>query len=85
MGGAVAIVHRGTPPGTGLNWSPVGVLTEANPAPDPPRTAGSSGIASYTEESFVRGGGFEETLERAGPVWRATMRLAVVTRACTQS
>ncbi|MFF4215069.1 alpha/beta fold hydrolase [Streptomyces nondiastaticus] len=72
MGGAVAIVLAARRPElvSGL------VLAEANLDPDPPRTAGSSGIASYTEEGFVHGGGFTETLQRVGPLWRATMRLA---------
>ena len=51
------------------------VLTEANLDPAPPCTAGSSAISAYTEDAFVRGSGFGETLERVGPVWRATMRL----------
>ncbi|MEU8825573.1 alpha/beta hydrolase [Streptomyces sp. NPDC048636] len=72
MGGAVAIVLAARRPELVSRL----VLTEANLDPDPPRTAGSSGIASYSEEEFVRGGGFAETLERVGPVWRATMRLA---------
>src|SRR5205823_12398706 len=32
--------------------------------------------ARYGETVFVRGGGLEETLERVGPQWAATMRLA---------
>ncbi|WP_431772545.1 alpha/beta fold hydrolase [Streptomyces cucumeris] len=72
MGGAVAVVLAVRHPGLVSRL----VLTEANLDPDPPRTAGSSRIASYTEEEFVYGGGFAETLERVGPVWRATMRLA---------
>ena len=36
---------------------------------------GSRGIAAYGEDEFVAHG-FAETLEAAGPVWAATMRLA---------
>ncbi|GGS74392.1 alpha/beta hydrolase [Streptomyces tanashiensis] len=72
MGGAVAIVlaHR-RPDLVGRL-----VITEGNLDPFPAPTAGSSGIASYTEEEFVRGGGFARVLERVGPTWAATMRLA---------
>jgi pimeloyl-ACP methyl ester carboxylesterase len=72
MGGAVAVVlaHRRPDLVSRL------VLTEANLDPNPPAEAGSSGIASYTEEEFVRGGGFARVLRRVGPDWAATMRLA---------
>ncbi|MEU6169533.1 alpha/beta fold hydrolase [Streptomyces tanashiensis] len=72
MGGAVAIVlaHR-RPDLVGRL-----VITEGNLDPFPAPTAGSSGIASYTEEEFVGGGGFARVLERVGPTWAATMRLA---------
>ncbi|MFJ9826397.1 alpha/beta fold hydrolase [Streptomyces sp. NPDC101160] len=72
MGGAVAIVlaHRRPDLVTRL------VVTEGNLDAFPPLSAGSSGIASYTEEEFVRGGGFARVLERVGPTWAATMRLA---------
>jgi pimeloyl-ACP methyl ester carboxylesterase len=71
MGGAVAIVlaHRRGDLVSRL------VLTEANLDPDPPVTAGSSGIATYEEEEFVAGG-HARVLERIGPTWAATMRLA---------
>jgi pimeloyl-ACP methyl ester carboxylesterase len=71
MGGSVAIVlaHRRPDLVSRL------VLTEANLDPSPPVTAGSSGIASYGEEDFVAEG-YARTLERVGPVWAATMRLA---------
>ncbi|MEU4893147.1 alpha/beta hydrolase [Streptomyces sp. NPDC044780] len=72
MGGSVAIVLAVRRPELVSRL----VLTEANLDPHPPSAAGSSKIAAYTEDAFVRGGGFEETLERVGPVWRATMRLA---------
>lgn len=72
MGGAVAIVLAHRHPGL------VGslVLAEANLDPNPPSTAGSSGIATWTEDAFVHGGGFADVLERIAPVWRATMQLA---------
>ncbi|MEU7581568.1 alpha/beta hydrolase [Streptomyces sp. NPDC041068] len=72
MGGAVAIVlaHRRPDLVSRL------VLTEANLDPNPPATAGSSGIATYTEEDFVDGGGHARVLETVGPSWSATMRLA---------
>ncbi|SCD59884.1 alpha/beta hydrolase fold [Streptomyces sp. ScaeMP-e83] len=72
MGGSVSVVlaHRRPDLVSGL------VLTEANLDPDPSPTAGSSSIAAYTEEQFVRGGGFAEILRRFGPTWAATMRLA---------
>ncbi|MFG2500569.1 alpha/beta fold hydrolase [Streptomyces sp. NPDC048441] len=71
MGGAVAIVlaHR-----RGGLVSRL-VLTEANLDPDPPMTAGSSGIAGYDEEEFVSGG-YARVLDKVGPLWAATMRLA---------
>ncbi|SCL39015.1 Pimeloyl-ACP methyl ester carboxylesterase [Micromonospora rhizosphaerae] len=71
MGGAVAIAlahHR--PDLVGRL-----VLIEANLDPNPAPTAGSSGVARYTESEFLSGG-FEETLRRVGPHWAATMRLA---------
>ncbi|MCZ4120450.1 alpha/beta fold hydrolase [Streptomyces sp. H39-S7] len=72
MGGAVAIVlaHRRPDLVAGL------VLVEANLDPNPPVGAGSSGIAAYEEREFVEGGGFAAVLERVGPLWGATMRLA---------
>ncbi|MFI1675900.1 alpha/beta fold hydrolase [Streptomyces sp. NPDC020607] len=71
MGGSVAIVlaHRRPELVTRL------VLTEANLDPHPPATAGSSGIATYTEEDFIAGG-YARVLEKVGPTWAATMRLA---------
>ncbi|MDJ0371444.1 alpha/beta hydrolase [Streptomyces sp. H10-C2] len=72
MGGAVAIVlaHRRPDLVSRL------VLAEANLDPNPPAGPGSSGVATYTEREFVHGGGFAATLQRVGPTWRATMRLA---------
>lgn len=71
MGGSVAIVlaHRRPDLVSRL------VLTEANLDPHPPATAGSSSIATFTEEQFVRGGGFARVLEEVGAEWSATMRL----------
>jgi pimeloyl-ACP methyl ester carboxylesterase len=72
MGGAVAVVlaHRRPDLVSRL------VLAEANLDPNPERTGGSSGVAGWTEEEFVHGGGFAATLERVGWLWAATMRLA---------
>ncbi|MFF1763900.1 alpha/beta fold hydrolase [Streptomyces sp. NPDC058249] len=72
MGGAVAIVlaHRRPDLVSRL------VLAEANLDPHPPVTAGSSGIASYDEEDYVVSGGHARVLEKVGPFWAATMRLA---------
>ncbi|NEB74080.1 alpha/beta hydrolase [Streptomyces sp. SID14478] len=72
MGGAVAIVlaHRRTDLVSRL------VVTEGNLDPNPPRTAGSSGIATYEEAAYVRGGGHARVLEGVGALWAATMRLA---------
>ncbi|MEU9176453.1 alpha/beta hydrolase [Streptomyces sp. NPDC048550] len=73
MGGAVAIVlaHRHPRLVSRL------VLVDANldPVPVVPRTAGSSGIASYTEEEFLAGG-WAEVRDRIGAHWWSTMRLA---------
>lgn len=71
MGGAVAVVlaHRRPDLVSRL------VLTEANLDAFPPPTAGSSGIASYGEDEFVAGG-YARVLEKVGPLWAATMRLA---------
>ncbi|GHH61747.1 MULTISPECIES: alpha/beta fold hydrolase [Streptomyces] len=71
MGGSVAIVlaHRRPDLVSRL------VLTEANLDPRPPVAAGSSGIASYEEDDYVNGG-HARVLEKIGPQWAATMRLA---------
>ncbi|MGW1724377.1 alpha/beta fold hydrolase [Streptomyces sp. NPDC002306] len=71
MGGSVAIVLAGRRPDLVSRL----VLTEANLDPFPPSTAGSSGIASYQEDAFVDGG-HARVLEKVGPLWAATMRLA---------
>lgn len=72
MGGAVAIVLAARRPDLVSRL----VLTEANLDPHPVPTAGSSGIATYTEDDFVHGGGFAAVLDRIGPLWASTMRLA---------
>jgi pimeloyl-ACP methyl ester carboxylesterase len=73
MGGSVAIVLARTRPEL------VGALVVVEPNLDPvtPEAGaiGSRGIAAYGEDGFVAHG-FSETLEVAGPVWAATMRLA---------
>ncbi|MET7652006.1 MULTISPECIES: alpha/beta hydrolase [unclassified Streptomyces] len=71
MGGSVAVVLAHRRPDLVARL----VLTEANLDAFPPPTAGSSGIASYTEEEFVDGG-YARVLGGVGPVWAATMRLA---------
>ncbi|QES39940.1 alpha/beta hydrolase [Streptomyces venezuelae] len=71
MGGSVAIVLAERRPEL-VNRL---VLTEANLDPHPPATAGSSGIATYTEEDFVAGG-YARVLNEVGRTWAATMRLA---------
>ncbi|GGJ68781.1 alpha/beta fold hydrolase [Streptomyces brasiliensis] len=71
MGGAVSVVlaHRRPDLVSRL------VLTEANLDAFPPPTAGSSNIASYDEDEFVDGA-YARVLDRIGPLWAATMRLA---------
>ncbi|MGW3666129.1 alpha/beta fold hydrolase [Streptomyces sp. NPDC005141] len=72
MGGAVAIVLADRRPDLVSRL----VLVEANLDPYPPATAGSSGIASYEEHDYVENGGHARVLEKVGPSWAATMRLA---------
>ncbi|WP_030166984.1 alpha/beta fold hydrolase [Streptomyces sp. NRRL S-813] len=71
MGGSVAIVlaHRRPELVSRL------VLAEANLDPFPPVTAGSSGIAAFTEDAFVHDA-YARVLGTVGPLWAATMRLA---------
>ncbi|MBT2404827.1 MULTISPECIES: alpha/beta fold hydrolase [unclassified Streptomyces] len=73
MGGAVAIVLAARHPRLVSRL----VLVDANldPIPRTPGTAGSSGIASYTEEEFLAGG-WAEVRDRVGAHWWSTMRLA---------
>ncbi|MFK4067004.1 alpha/beta fold hydrolase [Streptomyces sp. NPDC029674] len=72
MGGSVAIVLARRRPDLVTRL----VLTEANLDPHPPVTAGSSGIAAYSEQDFVSGGGYVRVLGKVGATWAATMRLA---------
>ncbi|MGW2650722.1 alpha/beta fold hydrolase [Streptomyces sp. NPDC001393] len=71
MGGSVAIVlaHRRPDLASRL------VLTEGNLDAPAPRTAGSSGIASYEEDEFVDEQ-HARVLAAVGSLWAATMRLA---------
>ncbi|GLX18462.1 alpha/beta fold hydrolase [Streptomyces lavendulae] len=73
MGGAVAIVLAARHPRLVSRL----VLVDANldPQPPTPGTAGSSGLASYTEEEFLAGG-WAEVRDRVGAHWWSTMRLA---------
>ncbi|TDB82777.1 alpha/beta fold hydrolase [Micromonospora sp. KC721] len=71
MGGGVAVVlahHR--PDLVGRL-----VLVEANLEPSPAPVVGGSGINAYPEDEFLAGG-LTETLDRVGPLWASTMRLA---------
>ena len=69
MGGAVAIVLAARHP----QLVQALVLVDANLDPRPPGVGVGVG---YTEEEFVHGGGWSETLDQVGPHWAATMRLA---------
>ncbi|MEU0205960.1 alpha/beta fold hydrolase [Streptomyces canus] len=71
MGGSVALVlaHRRPELVSRL------VLTEANLDASPPATAGSTWIDAYEEDDFVAGA-HARVLEKVGPLWAATMRLA---------
>ncbi|MGK5444645.1 alpha/beta fold hydrolase [Micromonospora sp. URMC 105] len=71
MGGAVAIVLAHHRPDLVARL----VLVEANLEPSPAPKAGGSGINAYTEAEFLAGG-LADTLDRVGPQWAATMRLA---------
>ncbi|MFJ8109238.1 alpha/beta fold hydrolase [Streptomyces sp. NPDC096132] len=71
MGGSVALVLAHHRPDLVTRL----VLTEANLDAFPLPGAGSSGIASYTEQEFLDGG-YTRVLDEIGPVWAATMRLA---------
>ncbi|TQF01164.1 alpha/beta hydrolase [Kitasatospora acidiphila] len=74
MGGAVAIVLAARHPRLVAKL----VLVDANLDPQPAaRTAkaGSSGIASYSEQEFLAGG-WKQVRDRVGPHWWSTMRLA---------
>jgi pimeloyl-ACP methyl ester carboxylesterase len=73
MGGAVATVLAARHAELVANL----ILVDANLDPQAPGPVqpGSSGIASYTEESFVSDG-WKEVRDRVGPHWWSTMRLA---------
>lgn len=73
MGGAIAEVLAVRHPELVADL----VLVDSNldPAPDVALSM-SARIATYKESAFLREGGYEETLERVGAEWRATMRLA---------
>ncbi|MET9593075.1 alpha/beta hydrolase [Streptomyces sp. NPDC006516] len=73
MGGSIAIVLAVRHPQLVARL----VLVDANldPIPPTPGSAGSSGIAAYSEEDFLAGG-WEEIRDRAGSHWWSTMRLA---------
>lgn len=73
MGGAVAIVLADRHPHLVSRL----VLVDANldPTPPGPVAAGSSGLATYTEQEFLAGG-WAEVRDRVGAHWWSTMRLA---------
>ncbi|GAA3558937.1 alpha/beta hydrolase [Nonomuraea rosea] len=73
MGGAVATVLAARHAELVANL----ILVDANldPYPPTPVQPGGSGIAAYTEESFVADG-WKEVRDRVGPHWWSTMRLA---------
>ncbi|MFJ7267221.1 alpha/beta fold hydrolase [Streptomyces sp. NPDC099050] len=73
MGGAVAIVLADRHPHLVSRL----VLVDANldPTPPDPAVAGSSGLATYTEQEFLAGG-WAEVRDRVGAHWWSTMRLA---------
>lgn len=73
MGGSIATVLALRHPD--LVASLILIDSNLDPAPEIPRP-GSSQIARYGETIFLRGGGYEETLQNVNPGWRATMRLA---------
>lgn len=74
MGGSVAIVLAARHPR--LVSRLVLVDADLDPIPRAPGSSGSSGIAAYSEEEFVAGGGWEEVRDRVGAHWWSTMRLA---------
>lgn len=73
MGGSIASVLAVRHPD--LVASLVLIDSNLDPAPEIPKP-GSSQIARYGETVFLHGGGYEETLQRVNPGWRATMRQA---------
>ncbi|NUR27136.1 MAG: alpha/beta fold hydrolase [Catenulispora sp.] len=73
MGGAIALLLAERHPD--LVESLILIDSNLDPAPEVP-VPGSSQIARYGETVFLRGGGYQETLKRVGPLWASTMRLA---------
>jgi pimeloyl-ACP methyl ester carboxylesterase len=73
MGGAVAIILADRHPE--LVAALILVDASIDPSPLVPVRPGSSGIASYSEEEFVRHG-WKEVRDRVGPHLWSTMRLA---------
>ncbi|MFD1933108.1 alpha/beta fold hydrolase [Nonomuraea mangrovi] len=71
MGGAVAIVLAARRPDLVSRL----VLAEAVLDPVPPPAPGTLGVTSFTEAEFAEGG-MAQILEKVGPLWAATMRLA---------
>ncbi|MFE2356695.1 alpha/beta fold hydrolase [Streptomyces parvulus] len=73
MGGSVAVVLAARHPRLVSRL----VVVDGNLDPVPPAlgSAGSGGIAAYSEEEFLAGG-WEEVRDRAGSLWWSTMRLA---------
>ncbi|NEB00956.1 alpha/beta hydrolase [Streptomyces sp. SID13726] len=71
MGGSVAIVLAHRRPELVARL----VLTEANLDASPPSESGSGWIDAYDEDDFVAGA-HARVLEKVGPLWAATMRLA---------
>ncbi|MGW4471129.1 alpha/beta fold hydrolase [Nonomuraea sp. NPDC004354] len=71
MGGAVAIVLAARRPDLVSRL----VLAEAVLDPVPPPAPGTVGVTSFTEAEFAEGG-MARILDRVGPLWAATMRLA---------
>jgi pimeloyl-ACP methyl ester carboxylesterase len=74
MGGSIAIVLAARHPR--LVSKLVLVDADLDPIPEPgPPGAGSSGIASFTEEEFLAGA-WQQVRDAVGPHWWSTMRLA---------
>lgn len=71
MGGSVALVLARLRPELVSRL----VLTEANLDAAPPAAAGSTWIDAYEEDDFVAGS-HTRVLDKVGPLWAATMRLA---------
>ncbi|MGW1458034.1 alpha/beta fold hydrolase [Streptomyces albidoflavus] len=74
MGGTVAVHLAARHPELVSRLVLVDANLDPGTTPAPPG-AGSSGIASFTEEEFLVGG-WREVRDAVGPAWWATMRLA---------